>query len=187
MTFGQMMVCTVWTWIEDHQILMAGIIGFSGVMLTLWNNARQKRIQRRKERFHERQTLRVALAEELRINRQSFVESKKTLATHGPGEYWVPTDEMEDVYRAFIDRIGLLSQVEVSKVMNAYLTLRSYTAALLLHFHSRPLETDVRHVPVPAEMSPMLIKMQESLIGPLDEAIDVLERARDMDTHRAKW
>ena len=180
------MTASVWTWIENHQNLTVGIIGFLGVIATLLYNARQAGIQRRKELFHERQTLRVALAEELRINRESFVRSIKSLDTDtaldkapGGGEYWVPTDEMEDVYRSFIDRIGLLSQFEVRKIMNAYLTLRAYTAVLLLQ--SIPLETDVRHVPVPSQMGLMLIEKQKSLIGPLEEAIEAIERARDED------
>ena len=175
---------TIWTWIENHQTLTVGIIGFLGVIVTLCINAMLARTQHRKELCHERQTLRVALAAELKINREAFVNSIKSLDTNTAldkvrvtGEYWVPTDEMEDVYRSFIDRIGLLSQFEIRKVMNAYLRLRTYTAALLLQ--SRPLETDVRHVPIPSQMGPMLIEMQESLIGPLNEAIDALERARD--------
>ena len=177
-----MTACTVWTWIENHQTLTVGIIGFLGVIATLWNNARQAGIQRRKELFHERQTLRVALAEELRINRESFVNSIKSLDKgRAAGPYWVPIDEMDDVYRSFIDRIGLLSQPEVRKVMNAYLTLRAYTAGVLLQ--SRPPETGTRrHIPVPSQMGPMLIKMQKSLIGPLDEAMNAFERARDEDS-----
>ena len=192
MTSWHMAVCAVWTWIDEHQPLMAGIIGvlgsLIGVTFSLWWNARQAGIRRRKERFHERQTLRVALVEELKINRESFIKSIESLSTQGPttSKYFVPTDEMEDVYRSFIDRIGLLSQDEVRKVMNAYLTLRSYTAAVLLHFYSKPLEKDVRHVTVPVRDSPKLVEMQKSLIGPLDEAINALNRARDTDNPRAK-
>ena len=170
---------TVWTWIENHQTLTVGIIGFLGVIATLWNNARQAGIQRRKELFHERQTLRVALAEELRINPESFFRSMKSLDANPALDNLVPTDEMEDVYRSFIDRIGLLSQTEVRKVMYAYLTLRAYTAGLFLH--ARQLEPGARHVHVPSQMGPILIEMQKSLIGPLDEAMNALERARDED------
>ena len=189
MTIWHMAVCAACTWIEKYQPLTVGIIGFAGVIATLLINARQARIQRRKERFHERQALRVALEEELRSNRESLVTSLESLNTNTAldkerriAEYWVPTDEIEDVYRSFIDRIGLLSQIEVRKVMNAYLTLRSYTAALLLH--SRLPKTDVRHVPISVKLAPKLI--QKSLLDPLDEAIEVLERAREADTPHAK-
>ena len=155
------------TWIENHQTLTVGIIGFLGVIATLWYNARQAGIQRRKELFHERQTLRVALAEELIINRGTFVKSIKSLDANtaldkgkGAEANWVPTYEMVDVYRSFINRIGLLSQPEVRKVMYAYLTLRAYTAALLLH--SRAPETGdlLRHVLVPSHVG--LSEMQKA-------------------------
>ncbi len=175
---------TVGTWIEHHQTLTAGIIGFFGVIATLWINAWLVRLQRRKELCHERQALRVALAEELRINRKSFVDSMKSLeapsASYSASStrlLLVPTDEMDDAYRSFIDRIGLLSQSEVRKVMNAYLTLRAYNAALLLL--ASPLKTGDRHAHVPFGMGSRLIEMQKSLIGPLDEAISAIERARD--------
>ena len=101
----------------------------------------------------------MALAEELIINRGTFVKSIKSLDANtaldkgkGAEANWVPTYEMVDVYRSFINRIGLLSQPEVRKVMYAYLTLRAYTAALLLH--SRTPETGdlLRHVLVPSHV-----------------------------------
>ena len=82
---------TAGTWIEHHQTLTAGIVGFFGVIATPWINAWLVRLQRRKELCHERQTLRVALAEELRINRKSFVDSTKSLeapqASYSAGDY----------------------------------------------------------------------------------------------------
>ena len=42
-----------------------------------------------------------------------------------------------------------------------------------------PPHTGDRHVQVPAKNGPLLSGMQESLIGPIDEAIEVMERSRD--------
>ena len=80
---------------------------------------------------------------------------------------------MDDAYRSFVPKIGLLSQAEVSKVMCAYLTLQTYNAKLFLV--GNPVRTSPRHVDVPAENLPLLVGMQESLIGPIDQAIEVLE------------
>ena len=175
---------TFWTWIEQHQTLTVGIIGLSGVIVTLWHNARQVGIQRSKELFQERQALRAALAEELKINRESFARSIDFLTTnmdYGPKmEYWVSTDQMDDAYRSFIDRIGLLSQFEVRKVMNAYLSLRSYNATLIVRA-DKELKTGSNHVPVPSEGAQMLLGMQESNIAALDEAIAALERSQNED------
>lgn len=145
-------------------------------------NARYAREQRREQRRHECQTLRVALIEELKINRGTLVSNKNQIKDGGndlPDEagYFVPTDPMDDAYRAFTHRIGLLSQAEVSKVMFAYLSLRTYDANLFLV--GVPPDTNDRHVKVPAKNAPLLSGMLDSLIGPIDEAIGVLERARD--------
>ena len=171
---------TLWTWIQEHPNLTVGIIGFVGVIFTLWFNAWQAREQRRDERRLDRETLRAALIEELKINRAAMVSNLESVdETLESQRYFVPTDLMDDAYRVFTDRIGLLSQAEVSKVMYAYLSLRSYNAKLFLV--GVPTHTSPRHVEVPAKNAPLLRAMQESRVGPLDEAIDVMERARDAD------
>lgn len=167
----------LWTWVQEHETLTVGVLGFVGVISTLWINAWQAREQRREERRHERQTLRAALIEELKINREALVGNTENIDNISEtGGYFVPTDLMDDGYRAFTDRIGLLSQAEVRKVMYAYLSLRTYNAKLFLV--GVPPHTGDRHVQVPAENGPLLSGMQESLIGPINEAIEVMERAR---------
>ncbi len=169
---------TLCTAIHEFQNLIIGFVGFVGVISTLGFNAWQAREQRRDERRHERETMRAALIEELKINRESF-ERNTGSANQPPGTKgaFVPTDSMDDAYRAFTHRIGLLSQAEVRKVMYAYLSLRTYKAKLFLI--GVPPETSDLHVNVPPKNVSMLLGMQKSLIAPIDEAIEVLERARD--------
>ncbi len=163
---------------RDYQNLIIGSIGFAGVIFTLWFNSNEARKQRREERQHERETLRVALTEELKINRDSLKKNLDSLKQQPPkkeGGAYVPTDLMDDAYRSFVPKIGLLSQAEVSKVMGAYLSLRTYNAKLFLV--GVPVPTSPRHVQVPAENLPLLAAMQEGLIDPIDQAIEVLKRA----------
>ena len=167
---------TLWTEIEKFQNVIVGIIGFAGVSFTLWFNSKEARKQRREERQHERKALRTALIEELKINRNALVTLEQK-PTKNVGGAYVPTDPMDDAYRSFVPRIGLLSQAEVSKVMGAYLSLRTYNAKLFLV--GAPVETSPRHVEVPAENIPLLTGMQEGLIGPIDQAIEALKRASD--------
>jgi hypothetical protein len=172
---------TLGTWVQEFQTLTVGILGFLGVTFTLWCNARQAREQHRAERQHECQTLRVALIEELKINRGWLTRNTEKVIKESindltkEGGYFVPTDAMEDAYRAFTHRIGLLSQLEVAKVMGAYLSLRSYNARLFLI--SIPLRAGDRHVQVLIKHAQL--HMQETLIRPIDEAIGILERAYD--------
>jgi hypothetical protein len=169
---------TFWTWIQEHQTLTAGITGFAGVIFTLWFNAWQARKQHREEQDHERQTLRVALREELAIHLFSINENLKSLKEgKEKGGCFIPTDPMDDGYQAFTDRIGQLSQEEVRKVMYAYLSLRTHYAKLFLI--GVPPHTGDRHVKIPAENFPMLSGMLENIIGPIEEAIEVMDIARD--------
>ena len=155
------------------ETIFIGILGFVGVMITLWYNGKLAREQREDERNHERETLRAALIEELKINRTALRENADTLKGDPPeetGGAFIPTDPMDDVYRALVSRIGLLSQTEVSKIITAYLSLRTYNAKLFLV--GVPVETSPRHVQVPAKNIAMLAKMQEGVIDPIDEAIN---------------
>ena len=170
---------TFWHALQTYQTLVVGFVGFTGVIITLWFNARTARDQRRDELAHEREVLRVALIAELKINRRSLRENAETLRENPPdseGGAFVPTDPMDDVYRAFVPRIGLLSQDEVGKVMDAYLTLETFDAKLFLI--GVPVPTSPRHVNVPGSNLPILAGMQESVLGPIDEAIGALEKSR---------
>lgn len=169
----------MWIWIEKFQTLIVGVIGVAGVIVTLLYNAKVARDQRRDERDHEREALRVALIEELQINRRSLKENSDKLREDPPNERggaYVPTDPMDDAYRSFVPKIGLLSQEEVSKVMEAYLSLQTYNAKLFLL--GVPVNTSPRHAKVPAENCTALADLQEVMIGPIDEAIEALTRAR---------
>ncbi len=170
-------VCTTfWACVHEFQNLIVGSFGFAGVIFTLGFNSKQAREQRRDERQYVREALRVALTEELKINRHSLKENMNSLKEPKKvGGAFVPTDPMDDAYRSFVPKIGLLSQAEVSKVMGAYLSLRTYNAKLFLV--GVPVPTSPRHVQVPAENLPLLAAMQEGLIDPIDQAIEVLKRA----------
>ncbi len=51
---------TLWTDTQRHQYLIVGIIGFVGVIFTLWPNAWEAHKQRQDERRHELETLYIA-------------------------------------------------------------------------------------------------------------------------------
>src|SRR5919109_570157 len=100
---------TLWTWVPEFQTLIVGCLGFAGVIITLVLNAWYSRQQRREERRHECQTLRVALIEELRIIRGALArETEKENDTSEADGYAVPTDAMDDAYRTFTRTSGTL-------------------------------------------------------------------------------
>ena len=162
---------------QTHPLVLVAIIGFVGIISAQLVNGWLMRRRDDRERRHETETLRAALIVELKINRDSLEKnvatSKKASETTGG---LAPTDPMDDAYRAFTGRLGLLSPAEVHKVMFAYLSLRQYYANLFLI--GVPPDTGDRHVNVPPEKFSSLIKMQENLIGPIDEAIQAMESPR---------
>jgi len=99
--------------IGSDQTLIAGLIEFGDVVATLAYNGKVARDQRHDERRHDREALRVALIEELKINRRSLKENSGRI-TRKPsekgGDLLVPTDPMDGAYRSFLPRIGLLSR-----------------------------------------------------------------------------
>lgn len=171
---------TLWAWIEANPTLTVGILGFLGVMGTLWFNAWLARRQRREELRHERQTLRAALIEELKIIQKGNTKNiEKYSDPPKPTDITVPTDIMDDVYRAFTRHIGLLSPGEVQKVMLAYLSIRHVNSLFLVM--GSPLENTDRQVRIRADKIPTLLAMLRGLIDPIGEAIQAMENAQDAD------
>jgi len=163
------------TLIREFQTLIVGVLGFAGVIFTLSFNAWQARSQRRDERQSEAESLRAALLEELRIN---LVSVRRNIDTAEKAEHGVvvPTEAMDDAYRSFINRIGFLSQEEVHKVMDAYLTLRTYSATLfLIGVRAR---TDDRYIDVPAKSVPSLLALLRGIADPIEQAIAKIEKAQ---------
>jgi len=138
-----------------------------------WSILKISRDQRRHEIEHERATLRAALVEELKVNGDSLrgnLASLEKLPLNEQKGAFVPTDPMDDAYRSFIPRLGLLTEPEVHKVMSAYLYLRTYTARLFLI--DVPPHTGPRHVQVPPENL-------ERLKAEMKAAIPIIEQARE--------
>jgi len=160
-------------WLNNYQTLIGVVVGFTGVILTLWYNAKTARDQRDEEREHERKALRVALIAELQINRNALEEKSRQIRENSSMGALVPTDRMDGAYQSFLPRIGLLSKGEVNKVMEAYLSLETYNAKLFVL--GMPVDTTPRHVKVTTSNLQTLAGIQERLLGPLDEAIKALE------------
>ena len=148
---------------------------FTGVIFTIWFNARAARRQKADERDHERETLRVALAEELTIIHESLsrnadqVEAKASAKPDGA--FWIPADRMDDAYRAFVPKVGMLAKDEVRTTMFAYLTLRTYHAKLRLIGEVTPAGD---HVRVLASRGAELAAMMREVMPKIASALSAL-------------
>lgn len=139
-------------------------------------NARIARGGRKEMIEHDREVIRKALLEELKIKRESCEHNMEMLAKvppKDPGFLDVPSYEMSDVYDAFLGRIGLLSSAEVAKVMLAYLTdrqTRHLTESLFAYPTKQPGKLSV-----PAAKAHLLHDMDRKLSNIFKEAIDEIE------------
>ncbi len=109
------------TFFTKYQTFLVGLLGFLGVMATLWWNARLARVARIEAAAHERATLRVAIIEELKLVKAAF-ELRISQSDPKTADYsYIPKRQLPStIYDKLVDRIGLLTSEEVAAVMHAY-------------------------------------------------------------------
>jgi hypothetical protein len=110
---------------KDFQTLFGTLVGFAGVCLTLWFNARVADNKRATEIAHDRNTTRVALSSELSVIKRS-VEAWKDVLDQVAKEGHVALPRSFDAeggsraYRAALPKIGLLTEAEIQQAVLAY-------------------------------------------------------------------
>jgi len=114
--------------LKDFQSGIVGLLGFSGVIITLWWNARLARNAREQQISQARSTIRTAMREELECVQEELVNIDKGLRrkSAGPAQF---TLEEPYVYRALVKDIGVLEPEQAQAVIRVhrdlYLLLRS--------------------------------------------------------------
>ena len=119
-------------WLQQFQTLLVGVIGFSGICVTIWFNAKQSRIERSENLRIERRVLRIGLLEELQQNKHivsQAMQLRKSIRSESR-VYGVPQVIFDDIYKQALANLGLLSRGEVGKILHAYLRLRTGLMAL---------------------------------------------------------
>ncbi|MCC6891075.1 MAG: hypothetical protein IT536_21315 [Hyphomicrobiales bacterium] len=121
--------------ISAHQTLIVGILGFIGVMATLAFNARLARKAEDRKIAHERRVLRVALVEEMKVQRDALLHAGEGAKVAKTGkepkqDALTPLRRWTDVFERSIDRLGLLNPDEVAAVLDAYLPLKELTSKI---------------------------------------------------------
>jgi hypothetical protein len=155
---------------ERFQTILVGFLGFAGVMLTLWYNARAARRQSERVLGNEQASICAALHAELTIHREALQKAVADFAiTKESGvdkTLVIPIDPMSSVYDALLPRIGVLSSRKVQAVMYAYLTADTLLKSVILLG-----KRDGDHALVNARHVGELTKMFASVLPYFDEAI----------------
>lgn len=168
--------------IQDFQTLIAAAVGFAGVAWTIRSNAKAARDQRDEERRLERQALRVALIEEMEINRNAAAGDQESVRDGSTDTaFAAQTNIMDDAFEAFSDKIGVLTETEVRLVMHAYLQLRTSHAMMA---GLSGVEVHEYHMLIPGVHRARVASIVEQLIEPFDSAVNTLSEAKELDVGR---
>lgn len=152
---------------QRFQTILVGVLGFAGVILTLWYNARAVRRQGVRVLSNEQASICAALHAELTIRRDSIQKAIADFGANRVGEIIVPIKPMSAVYHAILPRIGVLSSRKVRVVMDAYLTDDT-----LLRFLILSGKRDGDYVSVNAKRVDDLKTMFESMLPHFERAIE---------------
>jgi hypothetical protein len=176
---------------KDFQSLMVGVVGFVGVIVTLWRNARlQRQLEERRE-DREAGALRTALIEELKQQREALRDTADSLATAQTSQdetqgSLIPLERFDTVFRRSLERLGLLERREVSAVFEAYLPLPRLTWRLRRleelerldadPWRRTPFEPKEDHVSLTRKYYETAAKMHAQRLPAIDAAIAELEK-----------
>jgi hypothetical protein len=174
------------TWLvvaKEWQTAIGALLGFGGVMLTLSRNAAAVRHADDRRRLADANALRVALAEELRHMRDSAQgDIERIAAVVEGGLLLVPILDMSALFKASLDRLGLLGREEVAAVIKAHAFYSELERRLLLlGGQNRHLSGDearlMRHVAVPADRASHMAVLVQHIAANADAALGKLESA----------
>lgn len=101
--------------LEDYQTLISGSVGFIGIIITLFINARLARKARVEEIAHEQNALRTALAAEITIYLESLAKNINKGVPSAGSPILVPILDTNEIYALSREKLGLLTEIEVKK------------------------------------------------------------------------
>ena len=174
-------------WLANYQTAIVGLIGFLGVVLTLFVNARSARQQELaskredwarvlEDREHRRRGMERALLAELRLHRHVVAEGLDDLRRRPKGDpdpVIVPNRETK-IFDRRIKHLGLLPPEMLDKILPAFLALHECGRKLAALSPS----SDAGEVfLVPPEHIVELVLIWKEVLDQIDPAIASLEAA----------
>ncbi len=171
---------TVWCFVETFQTLIAGVLGFGGVILTIRasaKSARQQELNRLKQRAV---SLSSALREELEIIASALergAESLRNVSPRSGDDSLVPTDELNSVYKANLANLSELPPGDVRLIVEANLKLASYVNGIVLF--SKPERPAEGYLAIPPRNAGHVAAMTGNLAADLRECIAKLSTQGD--------
>jgi hypothetical protein len=164
--------------LERFQTSVVGVLGFSGVILTMIVNAKTQRGLQSAQRQHDVRSLRTALLVELKENARMYEDRISTLSkADGTHHALMPSRVTNSIFQSSLSDVGLLSADEVESVLRAYLLLEEmpYRLRLLVGTNNVGGYND-EFIRIDADRQRDAKKIHEALLPRLREAVAALER-----------
>jgi hypothetical protein len=170
---------SVYQFVQNFQGMIVGLIGFTGVIVTLLVNARIARIQHDRQISHQATVVRNLIRVDLRKMRDIFKDRIQRMGDPGTGFYF-PINPMTGLYEKLGERMGLLSEGELLPVLETYALLEELPQrAKFLEVRAPPdAPTEMQkegQIYIPAKAAPVLAKMHENFLVKIESALAVLK------------
>lgn len=164
--------------LERFQTSLVGVLGFTGVIVTMFANAKIQRNLQSAQRQHEVRSLRTALLVELKENVRMYEDRISTLSkADGTHHALMPSKVTNNIFQSSLSDVGLLSADEVESVLRAYLLLEEMPNRLRLLVGTNNVgEFNDEFIRIDADRQHDAKKVHEALLPRLREAVTALER-----------
>lgn len=118
------MISSILCIFETYQTFFTGLLGFTGVIITIVVSAKHQTKLQSRQIKHEARSLRVALKSELVANKKSYEDRIQQFNDRSDFSHaLVPNNTVDHVFRTLLNKIGLLSEEEVENILKAYLLI----------------------------------------------------------------
>ena len=166
---------------DKYQTFIVGILGFGGVIFTIYMNARLSRVQHDRQIEHDKKALRTAICSELTLIKNIFCHRcEQADKDDEPSSVFYPVHISTEVYAQFINKIGLLSQYEIETVMEAYALVNDLPIRLQLLTTDHDSSFDrPGYIFIDAKYAEAAIGVHKSFLPKIEKAIKTLINNRD--------
>ena len=164
--------------LQSYQTLFVGLLGFTGVILTMLENAKLQRNQHEKKLLHEANSLRVAIKSELSANKQAYeLRIKQFNEPEGHSDALLPNKATDKIYNELLSNIGLLTEEEIEKIINAYALISelSYRLRILVGTDNVGGYNN-EFIRVKGGNLEIALQMHESILPEIIHAINTVEK-----------
>ena len=164
---------------ETYQTFFTGMLGFAGVIITMIVSAKTQRKLQKDRIEHEKRALRVALKSELIATRNSYELRIDQLNEpgHENDDVLIQNKIVDGIYRTLLDKIGLLTEEEVEKILNAYLLMAELPYGIRILTGTDNIGGyENEFIRVKKHLQSTVEKMHKSYLPKINDAIESIDK-----------